>query len=33
MMNKNKKGRMDIPKSYKVDFERMSIFRDKEDFS
>lgn len=32
-MNENKLGRMDTPKSHKVDFKTMDIFRDKEDFS
>lgn len=32
-MNENKMGRMDIPKSHKIDSKTMGIFRDKEDFS
>lgn len=32
-MNKNKKGKMYIPKSYKVDFKTMSTIEDKAEFS
>lgn len=32
-MNKNKKVRMDIPISYKVDCKMINIIRDRKDFS